>query len=55
MENKIYRTLGFGEEVKCFFKDLNGGVYDVYVCGKCIVRGINKSELEIMVKILKLE
>lgn len=38
-----------------FFKDINGGVYDVYVCDRCIVTGLNITELEIMVKILKLE
>lgn len=55
MENKTYRTLGFGEKVQCFFKDINGGIYDVYVCDRCIVTGLNTTELEILVKILKLE
>jgi len=54
-KNKTYRTLGFGEKVQCFFKDWNGGIYDVYICDKCIVSGINITELEILVKILKLE
>jgi hypothetical protein len=54
-KNKNYRTLGFGEKVRCFFKDINGGVYDIYICDKCIVNSINKTELEILVKILKLE
>lgn len=36
-----------------FFKDLNGGVYDVY--DLCIVIGISETELEILVKILKLK
>jgi hypothetical protein len=55
MENKTYRTLGFNEKVQCFFKDLNGGVYDVYMCDKCIVTGLSFTELEILIKILKLE
>lgn len=55
MENLRYRTLGFGEKVSAYFKDTNGGVYDIYVKGICLVYGINKTELEILVKILKLE
>ena len=54
-KNKIYKTLGFGEKVQCFFKDINNGVYDVYICDRCIVTGVNKIELDIIVKILKLE
>lgn len=53
--NKKYRTLGFGEKVDAYYKDTNGGVYDVYIKGCCVVYGINETELEILVKILKLE
>ena len=53
--NRTYKTFGFCEKVRCFFKDYNGGVYDIYICDRCIVTGINEIELEILVKILKLE
>ena len=50
-----YRTLGFGTQVLCFYKEYNGGVYDVYICDKCIATSINKNEIELIVKTLKLE
>ncbi len=53
--NKKYRTLGFGEKVSAYFKDTSGGVYDIYIKGICLVYGISQTELEILVKILKLE
>ena len=54
MENNItFITADFGIEVRCYFKDLNVGVYDIYISGKCIAVGINKSELLILKKILK--
>lgn len=54
MENLKYKTL-FCEKVIAYFIDVNGGVYDIYVKGVCLVYGINKTELDILVKILKLE
>lgn len=55
MKDKIYIALGFGQKVRCSFKDYNGGVYDVYFDKGFCATSLNKTELEILVKILKLE
>ena len=52
--NKIYKTQDFKVEVLCFYKETQGGVYDIYFSGKCISVGINKNELLTLEKILKL-
>lgn len=55
MENNLtFITADFGIEVRCYFKNINGGVYDVYISGKCIVTGISENELLTIKKILKL-
>ena len=44
MENNItFITADFKIEVRCYFKDLNGGVYDIYLSSKCIAVGIKKA------------
>ncbi len=53
-KEKKFITADFGIEVRCYFKNINGGVYDVYISNKCIVTGISKTELLTIKKILKL-
>ena len=53
-KDKKYKTQDFKVEVLCFFKDVSGGVYDIYIKNTCIAVGISENELLTLEKILKL-
>ena len=48
------KTERFKFEFLCFYKELNGGVYDLYVHDKCIGVGVSEKDLKKLIKILKL-
>lgn len=52
--DKKYIAEDFKTEVFCYFKNWNGGMYDIYMFDKCIVQGVSIKDFEELKRILKL-
>lgn len=45
-------TRDFKTEILCYYKETNGGVYDVYVASKCIGVSLSYKELNTLKQVL---